>query len=80
MTTTLKSITRCEVPGLDKSFQDLFLVAMFFLKLASMLHLMKRFAKTLYLFPSSLPSQICKNVELGLRNMRRANRNGTSHV
>jgi hypothetical protein len=51
-----------KVLGLDKSFQDLFLLAMFFLRLASMLHLMKRFAKTSYLFPSSLPSQICKNV------------------
>ncbi len=52
MTTTLKSIMRCEVLGLDKSFQDFFLVAMFFLKLVSMSQLMKRFAKTLDLFPS----------------------------
>jgi hypothetical protein len=62
MTITLKSIMRCEVLGLDKSFQAFFLVAMFFLKLVNMLQLMKRFAKTLDLFPSNLPSQICKNV------------------
>jgi hypothetical protein len=42
--------------------------------------LMKRFAKTLNLFPSSLPSQTCINVQLGLKNQGRVDKNGTRHV
>jgi hypothetical protein len=37
-------------------------LAMVFKNLMSMLKLMKMFTKTLDLFPSSLPSDICKNV------------------
>ncbi len=50
-----------------------------FLKHVNML-LMKRFAKTLNLFPSSLPSQTCINVQLGLKNQGRVDKNGTRHV
>jgi len=52
--TTLEIIVKCEVLGLDENFQGT-CFGHVFLKLASMLQMIKRFAKTLDLFPSSLP-------------------------
>jgi hypothetical protein len=56
MTTTLKSIVKCEVLG------NALVLAMFFLRCVNMLQLMKRFAKPLNLFLSSMFIQICKSV------------------
>jgi hypothetical protein len=52
---TLEIIVKCEVLGLDEIFQGT-CFGHVFLRLASMLQLIKRFAKTLDLFPSSLPN------------------------
>jgi hypothetical protein len=52
---------RCEVLSLDEVFQGPYFGHVF-LRLVNMLQLVERFAKTLNLFQSSLPSQIYKNV------------------
>jgi len=44
-----------------------FILAMLFLRFVNMLQLMKRFAKNLDLFPSSLPNHICKMYNLALK-------------
>jgi hypothetical protein len=61
MTTTLKSIVKCEVLGLDEIFQGTCFGHVFRVH-ASMLQLMKSSAKTFGLFLSSLPNHICRNV------------------
>jgi hypothetical protein len=57
----LKSIMRCEILCLDESFQGT-CFGHFLKKFVNMLQLMKRFAKTCYLFLLTLYNQICKNV------------------
>jgi hypothetical protein len=59
MTTTLKLVVKHEVLGLNESFQGAYFCYVF-LRHVSMLQLIKRFVKTLDLFLSRLPSQICK--------------------
>jgi hypothetical protein len=58
MIIALKSIIKCEVLGLDESFQGTNSGHIF----SKALQLMKRFVKTFDLFLSSLPNQICRNV------------------
>jgi hypothetical protein len=61
MTITLKSIMKCEILCLDEGFQGT-CFGHLKKKLVNMLQLMKRFAKTCYLFLLTLSNQICKNV------------------
>jgi hypothetical protein len=70
---------RCKVLSLDEVFQGTYFGHVF-LRLVNMLQLVERFAKTLNLFQSSLPSQIYRNVELGFKSLGNANMNGTMHV
>jgi hypothetical protein len=58
MIIALRSIVKCEVLGLDQSFEDNICFGHVFLRLVSM---MKRFAKALDLFPSNIHSKICRN-------------------
>ncbi len=80
MMTTLKSIIKCEVLGLDdESFQGT-CFGHVFPRHASMPQLMKSCAKAFGLFLSSLLNHIYRNVKLGLKNKGKINMNKTRHV
>jgi hypothetical protein len=62
MTIVLKFVVKCEILGLDESFQGVCFGHVFFPKHANMLLLTKKFTRISSLFQSNLPSQVCKNV------------------
>jgi len=76
MTTTLKSIIKCEALGLEEGFHRTCL-GHDFPKLANMPLVMKKFGTTLNMFPSSLLRHIYKNSSLGHKNLVKASKNGT---
>jgi hypothetical protein len=57
-----------------------FVLVVFFPKHVIMLQLIRKFTIFSYLFQSNLDNHICGNVQLGLKNMGRANRNKTRLV
>jgi hypothetical protein len=61
MAIVLKFVVKCEVLGLDESFQSS-CFGHVLSKMVNMLLLPKQFVEISSLFQSSLPSQICKNV------------------
>jgi hypothetical protein len=59
---------KCEALSLDESFQGT-CFGDAFSKACQYAITNKKFVEILSLFQSSLPSQICKNVELGVKNL-----------